>query len=130
VNKIAAILGVVAVVSAGTVAHAHGKDGVHLRGVVKAVGDTSLTLVVTDQKEVTVKTSEKTEVMRGDKRSALSEVRSGERAVVHAAKTNAGDLEAQLIKLGTKKAMPTNGGNTAPKPSAPKGEDHHGEHKH
>ena len=128
-KKIAAFLGALAVVSFGAVAHAHGQNGVHLKGVVKAVGDSSLTLVATDKREVTVKTSEKTQVMRGDKKATLSEVRPGERAVVHAMKTKAGDLEAQLVKLGTQKRTPTDQGNRAPVPSTPEGHSN-GEHKH
>jgi hypothetical protein len=119
VKKIAAMLGAVALVSAGA-AYAHAKDGVHLKGVVKAVGETSLTLVGSDKREVTVKATEKTEVTRGEDRSALSDVRSGERVVVHAVMTKKGDLEARLITLAKKKPSPA---------SKPPGEQH-GDHKH
>jgi hypothetical protein len=128
-KKIAAILGAIAVVSAGAAAHAHGKEGVHLKGVVKAVGETTLTLVATDKQEVIVKTSEKTQVMRGDGPSTLSEVRSGERVVVHAVKTKQGDLQAQMVKLAKAKRAPADPAKDERRASGPDGGDH-GDHKH
>jgi hypothetical protein len=84
-----------------TAAFAHGADGVHLLGVVTAVDAASLSIETKDGEPVSVRLDEKTQFERSGSRATASDLRPGERVVVHA-KKEAGGLKAQLVKFGKK----------------------------
>jgi hypothetical protein len=79
-------------------AYAHG-GGPHVLGTVKAVGAKSITVTDATAKPVVVSVDDKTTVERGGKPATLTEVKVGERVVVHTRKTAAG-LVAIIIKVG------------------------------
>lgn len=117
-----------------TLALAHGKDGVHVMGIVKEVKQDTLVLETTDKKQVDVMTDPSTRYEKSDVAATASDLEAGERVVVHGMKMSNGQVHAQLVKFGkppargaakaeggTEKAQP------APAPSAQeKGHEHSG----
>ena len=83
----------------GGSAFAHGKDGVHLKGTVKAIDAQSVTVTTTEQQDVTAHVDAKTKFERGDAPASAKDVRPGEKVVVHAQKMKDGQLHAHIIKL-------------------------------
>lgn len=95
------LLGLAALVSLSSsgVTLAHGKGGQHFMGVVKEVTDSSVTVETKDKKTTTVFTDANTKVTRGKADAKLSDIKVGEKAVVHAVK-HEDHLMAVLVKLG------------------------------
>lgn len=88
-------------------AFAHGKDGVHLKGTVKAFEHASLTVTaIDDQKESVVQIDGSTKFDRAGTKTHRHDLTVGERVVVHAKKMKDGSLRGQLVKLGKKSAVP------------------------
>lgn len=79
-------------------AYAHG-EGSHVMGMVKAVGDKSITITASDGDDVVVAVDDKTKFESGGKPAALKDVKVGARVVANTKKTDAG-LVAAVIKLG------------------------------
>lgn len=82
---------------AGATVSAH-EGGTDARGTVKEVASDRLVLTDTTGTELTVALGPGTRIRRGHRAVAASEIRPGERAVVHAA-ARAGKLEATEVKL-------------------------------
>jgi hypothetical protein len=115
-------------------AFAHGKDGVHVMGTVKEVKQDTLVLETTDKKQEAVMTDPSTRYEKSGVAVTASDLKAGERVVVHGVKMSNGQVHAQLVKFGkppakgsaksqgdTKKAEP------APAPPAhEKGHEHSG----
>lgn len=78
-------------------AHAH-EGGLHSRGIVKEITPDRLVLASTTGAEVGVALVPRTRVLRGKRTIPAAEIEQGERAVVHAARTDAG-LEATEVRL-------------------------------
>ncbi|MCY1024020.1 DUF5666 domain-containing protein [Pyxidicoccus sp. MSG2] len=110
---------------------AHGKDGVHVMGTVKEVKQNALVLETSDKKQQEVMTDPNTRYEKSGVAVTVSDVKPGERVVVHGMKMNNGQVHAQLVKFGK---PPANGtakpqGGTEPAPTPPaqgKGHEHSG----
>lgn len=87
-------------------ASAHGKDGVHLKGVFKAMTAQTLSMVTTDNAEVTVRIDAKTQFSRGEEGVPASDLIAEEKIVVHAKKSKDGGLLAEHVKLGKRASGP------------------------
>ncbi len=75
------------------------EDGVHARGVVKEASKERIVLTTTEGKVFAASMGPATRVQRGGKAVGAEDIRSGERAVVHA-KRDGERLEATEVKLG------------------------------
>lgn len=119
---------------APTLALAHGKDGVHVMGTVKEVKQDTLVLETADKKQVDVMTDPSTRYEKSGVASTASDLKPGERVVVHGMKMSNGQVHAQLVKFGkppAKSPAKTQGGTEkdepAPTPPAQgKGHEHSG----
>ncbi|WP_309893671.1 DUF5666 domain-containing protein [Archangium sp.] len=113
---------------------AHGKDGVHVMGTVKEVKQDTLVLETTDKKQVDVMTDPSTRYEKSGAAVTASDLKAGERVVVHGMKMSNGQLHAQLVKFGkppAQGAAKSQGGTdkAQPAPAPPaqgKGHEHSG----
>jgi|SRR5205807_1998302 len=95
-GKIVFVL-LIAAVSTGTLfAHGHEK---HLMGTVKSVGTDSVTVETTAHQSQTVQITSETKFVKSGAASSLSELKAGDRVVIHA-KDSGGKLEATEVKFG------------------------------
>ena len=112
---------------------AHGKDGVHVMGTVKEVKQDTLVLETSDKKQVDVMTDPSTRYEKSGVAATASDLKAGERVVVHGMKMNNGQVHAQLVKFGkppAKGAAKAEGGTekAEPTPTAPaQGHEHPGQ---
>lgn len=111
---------------------AHGKDGVHVMGTVKEVKQDALVLETTDKKQVDVMTDSSTRYEKSGVAATASDLKAGERVVVHGMKMGDGQVHAQLVKFGkpAKGAAQAEGGTqkAEPAPTAPaQGHEHSGQ---
>jgi hypothetical protein len=83
-----------------TLALAHGKDGVHVMGTVKEVKQDTLVLETTEKKQVDVMTDPSTRYEKSGVASTASDLKPGERVVVHGKKMSNGQVHAQLVRFG------------------------------
>lgn len=113
---------------AGLAAFAHGKDGVHLKGTVKAVDGHSLTVTSTESKDVTVHFDASAKFERADTPTTSKDVVVGERVVVHAKKEQSGVLKVLLVKLGKREPAPTKPAEPTVAPKTQEGAHEHGNH--
>ncbi len=109
---------------------AHGKDGVHVMGTVKEVKQAALVLETSDKKQQEVMTDPGTRYERSGVAVTASDLKPGERAVVHGMKMNNGQVHAQLVKFGKPPAKGTGKaqggtGETEPDPTPPTQGKHH-----
>jgi hypothetical protein len=88
------------VLLAPALALAHGKDGVHVMGTVKEVKQDTLVLETTDKKQVDVMTDPSTRYEKSGVAATASDLKPGERVVVHGMKMSNGQVHAQLVKFG------------------------------
>lgn len=115
-------------------AFAHGKDGVHVMGTVKEVKQDTLVLETTDKKQVDVMTDPSTRYEKSGVAATASDLKPGERVVVHGMKMSNGQVHAQLVKFGkppAKSPAKAQGGSekAEPTPAPPaqgKGHEHSG----
>ena len=113
---------------------AHGKDGVHVMGTVKEVKQDTLVLETSDKKQVDVMTDPSTRYEKSGAAAAATDLKAGERVVVHGMKMSNGQVHAQLVKFGkppAKGAAKPQGDTekAAPSPTPPtqdKGHEHSG----
>ena len=89
--------------------HAQAKDGTRVKGIVKSVSDGLLTVQskAPDKHEFVFKTSSSTKVQRGDQTLALQDLKPGERVLVRAQRDQNGELSAQAIRIGQRRAAAT-----------------------
>ena len=92
----------IALALAASPAFAHG-GGSHLKGIVTAVSSDHITVKGADGHETTATVNDKTQVLRGSSRAKVSEVKEGERVVVHTHKQGGG-LDAVEVRLGATKS--------------------------
>ena len=92
----------IALALAATPAFAH-EGGAHLKGVVTAVSPDHITVKAADGHETIVTVTDKTQFVRGSAPAKISDVKEGERVVVHARK-GSGGLEAAEVHLGAQQA--------------------------
>src|SRR5260370_40864639 len=78
---------------------AHG-GAEHVIGVVKAVSAASLTVETPKHETVTIFLTAKTEVMKSNAKAEITQLKVGDRVVVHAVKNKAGALEASEVTWG------------------------------
>lgn len=88
---------VVGVFSTG-VLWAHGNEK-HVMGTVTAIGADSITVETTSHQVQTVQISSQTKFLKGEKASSLSDLKVGDRVVIHA-KPSGDKLEATEVKSG------------------------------
>jgi len=81
----------------GAVALAH-EGGAHAKGTVHQVSAGEIMLQTTDGKMVTLPIGKQAQVLRGARAIAVTDIKPGERAVVHAM-TRDGKLEATEIRV-------------------------------
>lgn len=74
------------------------EGGTHAKGTVHQVSASGIMLQTPEGKMVTLPVGQQTHVMRGDKVIELTDIKPGERAVVHAM-THDGKLEATEIRV-------------------------------
>ena len=82
---------------AGATALGH-EGGAHTRGTVHEVSGDKIMLQTADGKMVTIPLMSQTHVMRGDKMIQATDIKPGERAVVHAMKHD-GNLVATEVRV-------------------------------
>jgi hypothetical protein len=100
--------GLIAVLSAAPVAaHAHG-GAEHLKGTVKSISQSSITIQTTNGKELTMPLAPGAKIERAGKTIAASEVQANEKVVVHAkgegAEMRATEINVGAMKKGSSKA--------------------------
>ncbi len=78
---------------------AHG-GGEHITGTVKAITADSITVESATHQMTTVALTPKTEAMKSGKKAAVTDLKPGDRVVVHAMKNQAGKLEAEELQFG------------------------------
>lgn len=78
---------------------AHGGEE-HVMGTVAKIEKDSITVKTTANKVVTVVVNEKTQFLRGDTPASLSQLKQGDRVVIHARKDK-DRLIAHTVKFGT-----------------------------
>jgi hypothetical protein len=78
-------------------AFAHGAGSEHIMGVVKSIDATTLT-VTRDAKDVAVHLDASTKFEKNDKPAAASDVKPGQKVVVHAMK-HGEMLHAEMVKI-------------------------------
>ena len=83
---------------------AHGNEK-HVMGTVTAIGAGSISVETTDHQVQTVKISSQTKFVRSGNPSSISELKVGDRVVIHA-KLSADKLDATEVKSGV---QPKNG---------------------
>jgi hypothetical protein len=81
----------------GTAALAH-EGGAHTRGTVKEITADRIVVVTTDEKEVVVALGAETRILRGQRVIGPTDVRPGERVIVHST-THDGELEATRVMV-------------------------------
>ncbi len=82
--------------------HAHG-GMIHVMGTITGITDTSVTVETTDKKTVQVLLRDTTTFLKGSKPSNRTEMKVGDRVVIHAVKVK-DSLEAHEIRFS--KALP------------------------
>ena len=97
-----ALLAILTLALLPTIASAHGGEE-HVTGTVTAVSDTSVTVKTTAGKAVTVAFDEKSTFTRGDQPMQKSEIKVGDRVVIHAAEVNE-KLFAHTVQIGAANA--------------------------
>jgi hypothetical protein len=90
---------------ASAMAFAHGGLE-HIQGTVTQVGDHSVTVKTTAGKTVEVSLDAKTTYSRGSKQVQKSDLKAGDRVVIHAAEQGKA-LVAQTVEMGTAVAKTT-----------------------
>jgi hypothetical protein len=113
---------------------AHGKDGVHVMGTVKEVKQDALVLETSDKKQQEVMTDPGTRYEKSGVAVTASDLKPGERVVVHGMKMKNGQVHAQLVRFGKPPAKDTGKaqggtGEAEPAPTPPaqgKGHEHSG----
>ena len=93
---------VVSLLLCAALGSAHGNEE-HVMGFVSAVAQNSITVETVQKQKVTVKISHETKFEKGSETATLSDVRRGDRVVIHAGKR--GDqLEAHTVQIGADSA--------------------------
>ena len=92
-----ATLAVVAVLTAGIVAYAHG-DAEHVQGTVSSLTATAITVQTPAKQTRTITITDKTMVMRGEAHLSVKDVKVGDRVVLDVDKKTSIATE---IKLGS-----------------------------
>jgi Cu/Ag efflux protein CusF len=95
-SKIAFVLLIAALATGTAFAHGHEK---HVMGTIKAVGTDSVTVETTSHQSQTVQITSETKFMKNGAGSSLSELKAGDRVVIHA-KASGDKLEATEVKFG------------------------------
>lgn len=96
----AALVGALALsVMSGTIAVAHGNNE-HVRGVVSAISDTSITVQTPDKSTKTLTLTAKTAFEKGGVKVTRNDLKVGDRVVIDVPK---GTLEAAEIQAGAPK---------------------------
>ena len=86
-----------------TVAFAHGNEQ-HVMGTVTEVSGKSITVETTDKQKVTVFIAAETKLVRGTSSATLTDLKVGDRVVIHAVKAQNG-LQAHTVQIGVSQAM-------------------------
>lgn len=79
---------------------AHGKDGVHVMGMVKEMKQDTLVLETNDKMQQDVMTDPSTRYEKSGAAVTSADLKPGERVVVHGMKMSNGQVHAQLVKFG------------------------------
>jgi hypothetical protein len=98
------------VLAAALLAH---EGGEHITGIVLSLSASSITVETATHEKKIVMLTPKTGALMSGKKAAVTDLKPGERVVVHAMKNKDGKLEAEEVQFG------------APAPAAP-----HAEHQH
>lgn len=96
------VAAMLAVLMISSFAVAHGNEQ-HVLGTVSQISSNSITVKTVKGQTVTVDVTDKTEFTKSGNKAALSELKVGDRVVIHAEK-NKGKLEAHTVMFG--KAAP------------------------
>jgi hypothetical protein len=96
-----AILAILAFAFLPTIALAHGGEE-HVTGIVAAISDTSVTVKTTAGKTVEVRFDAKTTYERAKQTTQKSDIKVGDRIVIHAVEVNE-KLVAHTVELGAAK---------------------------
>jgi hypothetical protein len=97
------VFALAALLLAGIPLRVHAHEGmIHVIGVVTALTDKSVTVETTDKKSVDVVLAGTTTYAKDKKAAALSDLKVGDRVVIHAMKMN-GALEAHTVELSEAK---------------------------
>jgi hypothetical protein len=96
--KFRAMAGLFALATAGSV-FAHG-GAEHVMGIARTVSAESVTVENAKHQMVTVLLTPKTEMKNSEMKAKWSDLKVGERVVIHAEKNPAGKLEAEEVEFG------------------------------
>jgi hypothetical protein len=88
----------VALIATGA-ALAHG-GAEHVTGFARTITADSVTVETTKHTMVTIMLTPKTEVKKSEVKAAMSDLKVGDRVVIHAEKNKAGKLEAEEVEFG------------------------------
>jgi Cu/Ag efflux protein CusF len=91
-----------AIAFAGTML-AHG-DAIHVTGFVRAINADSVTVETAKHEMITVLLTPKMEVTRSNVKASLSDLKVGDRVVIHAEKNHDGKLAAESVAFGPAQA--------------------------
>ena len=96
--KLRMMTGAFALLATGTL-FAHG-GAEHVVGFARTITADSVTVETPKHEMVTVLLTPKTEVMKSEVKAKMSDLKVGERVVIHAEKNKAGKLEAEEVEFG------------------------------
>jgi hypothetical protein len=96
--KLRMIAGALTLVAAGAV-YAHG-GAEHVIGFARIITGDSITVETPKHEMVKVMLRPDTEVKKSEAKAQMSDLKVGERVVVHAEKNKAGKLEAEEVEFG------------------------------
>ena len=82
---------------------AHG-DAIHVTGFVRAINPDSLTVETAKHEMVTVLCTPKMGITKSGVKAGLSDLKVGDRVVIHAEKNKDGKLEAESVAFGPAQA--------------------------
>ena len=86
-----------------TAAFAHGNEQ-HVMGTVTKATESSITVETQDHQQVTVSVIAETKFVKGTSSATLTDLKVGDRVVIHAAKAQNG-LQAHTVQIGVHQAM-------------------------
>lgn len=96
--KLKLTTGFLALVAAGAL-YAHG-GAEHVIGFARAITPASVTVETAKHEMITVLLRPNTEVMKSSMKAQMSDLKVGERVVIHAEKNKEGKLEAEEVEFG------------------------------
>ena len=82
---------------------AHG-DAVHVTGMVKAINADSLVVETAKHEMITVLVTPKVQITKSKAKASLTDLKVGDRVVIHAEKNEKGKLEAESVAFGPAQA--------------------------